>query len=185
VLVLASFVVFGIRVAQTAIPAGVTTEQLALLTQKYGLDRPIIEQYQWFLLTFLPGLTLLGIYATIGFAGRGFNHWILVKIFIVLMLVTNTVTILNFLVTAHISAQDTLWAFWTALVVAFLSFSNFIFLLIVWNGYRWSVWAFGITSFVVCTLKFVGHVPVFPVLFELSSVIILIYLLRSSWYQME
>ncbi len=139
----------------------------------------MIEQYEWFLFTFLPGLTLLGIYGTFGLGKRDFQHWILVKIFIVLMLVTNTITILNFLVTAHVSVQDTPLAFWAALVVAALALANFAFLLVIWNGYRWSVWAFGITSFVLCTLKFVGQVPIFPVLFEFSSVIILIYLLRS------
>jgi hypothetical protein len=185
VLVLVSFVIYGVRVSKTFIPAGSTPQQILKWTQAYGIDRPVIEQYQWFLFTFLPGLTLLGIYATVGQGRQGFSHWILVKFFIVLMLITNTVTILNFLVTAHISARDTLWAFVIGLVVAGLALANFVFLLVIWNGYRWSAWAFGIASFVLCTLKFVGQVPVIPVLFELSSVIILIYLLRSAWPVME
>ena len=101
------------------------------------------------------------------------------------MLVTNTVTMLNFIVTAHASLQDSLAAFVTALLVACLALANFAFLLVVWNGYKWSVWAFGISSFVLCTLKFVGLTPIFPVLFEFSAVIILVYLLRSSWAGME
>jgi len=184
-LVLVSFVVYGVRVSETTIPGGSTPQQIEHLTQEYGLDRPVIEQYRGFLFTFLPGLALLGIYGMVGLRRRKFQHWILVKIFIILMLITNTVTMLNFLVTAHASMQDALLAFWLALMVAGLALANFAFLLVIWNGHRWSVWAFGITSFVLCTLKFVGRVPIFPVLFELSSVIILIYLLRSPWQEME
>lgn len=185
VLVLVSFVIYGIRVSETTIPVGSTPQQIKHLTQEYGLDRPLIEQYGWFLFTFLPGLTLLGIYGTFGLRGRKFQHGILVKLFIVLMLITNTITILNYFVTAHASMQEALPAFWLALAVAGLALANFAFLLGIWNGHRWSVWAFGITSFGLCTLKFVGQVPIFPVLFELSSVIILIYLLRSSWLRLE
>ena len=64
------------------------------------------------------------------------------KIFIVLMLITNTVTMLNFLVTAHASAAGTPSAFWLALVVAGLALANFAFLLVIWNGYRWGVLGF-------------------------------------------
>jgi hypothetical protein len=184
VLVLISFFIYGMRISRTIIPAGSSPQQIEHFILEYGLDRPVIEQYGWFLFTFLPGLALLGIYGTVGLRGQEFQHWILVKIFIVLMLITNTVTMLNYLVTAHASIQDALPAFWLALVVASLALANFIFLLVIWNGHRWGVWAFGIFSFVLCTMKFVGRVPIFPVLFELSSVIILIYLLRSSWSEM-
>jgi hypothetical protein len=184
VLVLISFFIYGMRVSRTIIPAGSSPQQIEHFILEYGLERPVIEQYGWFLFTFLPGLALLGIYGTVGLRGKEFQHWILVKIFIVLMLITNTVTMLNFLVTAHASVQDALIAFWLALVVASLALANFVFLLVIWNGRRWGVWAFGIFSFVLCTMKFVGQVPIFPVLFELSSVIILIYLLRSSWSEM-
>jgi fatty acid desaturase len=144
----------------------------------------VIVQYEWFLFTFLPGLTLLGIYGTVGLHRRDFQHWFLIKVFIILMLITNTVTILNFLVTAHTSMQEALPAFWLALVVAVVALANFGSLLVIWNGLKKGVWAFGVFSFVLCTLKFVGHVPILPILFELSSVIILIYLLRSSWQEM-
>jgi hypothetical protein len=184
-LVIISFTTFGIRVSETAIPVGSTPLQIERLTQEYGLDRPIIQQYGWFLFFFLSGLTLLGFYGIGMLRKREFQHWILVKVFIVLMLVTNTITMLNFLVTAHASLQDSFLAFLLALIVAGLAMGNFVFLLVIWNGYRKGVWAFGIASFVLCTIKFVGHVPVIPVLFELSSVIILIYLIRSSWTEME
>jgi hypothetical protein len=184
-LLLFSFFIYGKRVLEATIPAGSTPEQIEQLTQAYGLDRPIVNQYKWFLFTFLPGLTLLGIYGLVGLRRPGFQQKILTKFFIIVMLITNTVTILNFLVTAHASMQESLAAFWSALVVAGLALANFAFLLVIWNGYKRGVWSFGICSFVLCTLKFVGSVPVFPVLFELSSVFILIYLLRSSWNEME
>jgi hypothetical protein len=184
-LLLVSFVIYGVRLLETRIPAGGTPQQIEQLTQKYGLDRPVIEQYRWFLFTFLPGLTLLGVFGTIGLRRQDFQHWFLTKILIILMLITNTVTILNFLVTAHASMQEAPAAFWLALVVSGLAMANFAFLLVVWNGYKRGVWAFGIISFVLCTLKFVGHIPIFPILFELSSVAILIYLLRWSWPEME
>jgi ABC-type dipeptide/oligopeptide/nickel transport system permease component len=184
-LVLVSFIIYGVRVSRTVLPPGSTPEQIQQMTEAYGLDRPILEQYALFLFTFLPGLTLLGIYGTVGLRRQDFQHHILTKGFIILMLITNIVTMLNFLVTAHASIQENLPAFWTSLLVAGLAFANFIFLLVIWNGYKRGAWAFGICSFVVCTLKFVGRVPIFPVIFELSSVFILVYLLRSSWFEMD
>jgi ABC-type dipeptide/oligopeptide/nickel transport system permease component len=185
VLILLAFIIYGVRVSRTIIPAGSTPQQIQVLTQKYGLDRPVIWQYAWFLFTLLPGLTLLAIYGTLGFRRRGFPHGVLAKFFIILMLIMNTFTTLNYLVTAHASVQESVPAFWLALVVTGLALTNFAFLLVIWNGRRWSVWAYGICSFVLCTLKFVGKIPVFSVLFEFSSVVILIYLLRSAWQDME
>jgi ABC-type dipeptide/oligopeptide/nickel transport system permease component len=184
-LVLISLVIYVIRITETFLPAGSTPQQIQQMTQAYGLDRPVIEQYGWFLFTFLPGLTLLGIYATLGIKRPDFQQGLLAKILIIIMLITNTVTMLNFVVTAHASLQDSLAAFWTALVVAFLALANFAFLLVVWNGYKWGLWAYGVSSFVLCTLKFVGLTPIFPVLFEFSAVLILFYLIRFSWDEME
>jgi hypothetical protein len=185
VLILLAFIIYGVHVSRTIIPAGSTPQQIQVLTQKYGLDRPVIRQYAWVLFTLLPGLTLLGIYGMLGFRGRGLPHGVLAKFFIVLMLILNTVTILNYLVTAHASVQEAEPAFWLALAVAGLALANFAFLLVIWNGRRWSVWAYGICSFILCTLKFVGQIPIFTVLFEFSSVVILIYLLRSVWPDMD
>jgi hypothetical protein len=184
-LVLFSLIFYGVRVSETIFPAGSTPQQVQQLTRQYGLDRPVIEQYSFFLFTFLPGLTLLGIYGTVGLRRRDFQHWIFAKIVIVMMLITNTITMLNFFVTAHASLQDALPAFVLALLVALLALANFAFLLVIWNGYKWGVWAFGACSFILCTLKFVGLTPIFPVLFELSAVLILFYLVRYSWEEME
>lgn len=184
-LVLASFIIYGILIARTIIPAGSTPQQIQEQTRKYGLDRPVIEQYSFFLFTFIPGLTLLGIYGTIGLQRKDFQHSILTRILIILLLFSNTVTMLNFLITAHASVQEALPAFWMSLIVAALGLANFIFLLVIWNAYKWGVWAFGIGTFVMDTLKFFGHLPIFPVLFEFSAVIVLIYLIRPFWAGME
>ncbi|MGB8215627.1 MAG: hypothetical protein WCE68_18910 [Anaerolineales bacterium] len=183
-LVLASFVIYGLRISETALPPGSTPQQVQTLTRQYGLDRPVIQQYAAFLFTCLPGLLLLGLYATVVRCKPDFHHWILTKFVIVVMLVTNTITMLEFLVTAHLSLQDAPGAFWLALLVALLALANFAFLLVIWNGYKWGVWAFGINSFVLCTLKFVGLQPVIPVLFEFSAVIILIYLIQTARAEM-
>jgi ABC-type dipeptide/oligopeptide/nickel transport system permease component len=183
-LILISFVFYGVRVFETAIPAGSSPEQVAQLTRQYNLDRPIIEQYAWFLFTFLPGLTLLGIYGTVGLRRQAFPHWVVVKGLIVIMMITNTITILTFLVTAHISLADSPFAFISALLDSALALANFVYLLVIWNGHRWGIWAFAISSFVLSTLKFMGHLPVIAVLFEFSGVILLIYFLRFSWSEM-
>ena len=52
VLILVSFVIYGMQVMRTIIPAGSTPQQIAHLTHEYGLDRPVIVQYEWFLSTF-------------------------------------------------------------------------------------------------------------------------------------
>ena len=183
-LVLVSLGIYAVRIIQTFLPAGSTSAQIQQITQAYGLDRPVIEQYDWFLFTFLPGLTLLGIYATVGQKRRDFQQNILAKIFIVFMLIVNIVTMLTFLRTAQASLQDSLAAFATALVVACLALADFVFLLVVWNGFKWAVWAYGISSFVVCTLKFVGILPIVPIIFEFSAVFVLFYLIRFSWNEM-
>lgn len=180
-----SLIIYVTRISKTIIPPGSTPQQIEQMTQKYGLDRPVIEQYGWFLFTLLPGLTLLGLYGTIGQQRRDFQQGFLAKILIILLLVTNIVTMLISLVTAHASADTAIVAFWLGLADAGLALANFFFLLVIWNGYKWGVWAFGIASFVLCTLKFVGYLPIFPILFELSSVIVLIYLIRYSWPWME
>jgi hypothetical protein len=184
-LLLVSFVIFGTRILKTIIPVGSTSQQIAHITQEYGLDRPVYVQYGWFLLFFLSGLVLLGIHATVAIRRIDFQHWMMTKLFIIILLITNTITMLTYLVTAHVSIADSLPAFWLAMIVAGLALAGFVFLLIIWNGFKWGVWAFGISSFMLCTLKFVGHVPIIPVLFEASAVVILIYMLRKSWPEME
>jgi len=65
-LLLVSLVIYGVHISETLLPAGSAMQQIQHMTQVYGLDRPVIEQYGWFLFTFLPGLTLMGIHGTVG-----------------------------------------------------------------------------------------------------------------------
>jgi hypothetical protein len=166
-LVLASFAVFALGISGTI---------------------PVVQK-GWFLGTSLPGLALIGLYATVGVPGPDFQKrsfiWILVKILIVIMLLTNVITMFNSLSTAQLELSESLGASIMSLVDVGLALAGFAFLLVVWHGRRWSVWAYGVTSFVLCTMKFVGHLPVFPILFEFSFVIVLFYLLGSSWGKME
>jgi len=183
-LILGSLIVYGVRVAQTSIPAGSTPQQIEQLTQQYGLDRPLFEQFGAFLWMFLPGITLLGIYGTIGICRPGNPHRILTKIVMALILLTNVITALNYLVVAS-TAEAFSAAFWTFLAVAGLGLANFAFCLVVWNGYRWGMWCLGISAFLMFILKFAGSVPIVPSLFELSSVVVLYFLIRPVWSDMD
>ena len=176
--VLASFIIYGKQISQTIIPAGSTPQQ-------YGSDRLFIEQYGVFLLLFLPGLTLLGIYGTIGIHRSDNPIWILPKIIMVLILLTNVITALNSLAVASKAVVLSPPAFWLFLVVAALGLANFAFCLVIWNGYKWGMWAFAIAAFLMFILKFAGSVPIIPSLFELSTVVVLFILIRPVWPEMD
>jgi hypothetical protein len=183
-LVLSSFIVYGVRVAQTSIPAGSTPQQIEQLTQQYGLDRPFIEQYPVFLLFFFPGITLLGLYGTIGIRRPDNPHGLITKTIMVLILFTGLITTLSNLPvipTTEIYSP----AFWSYLAVAVLGLANFAFCLVVWNGYRWGIWSLGASAFLVFVLKFAGSVPIIPSLFEFSAVVVLYILIRPYWNEME
>jgi hypothetical protein len=184
-LVLASFIVYGIQISQTIIPAGSTPQQIEQLTQQYGSDRAFIEQYGVFLLLFLPGLTLLGIYGTVGIRRPDNPIGIIPKIIMVLILFTNVITTLNSLAVASKAVVLSPPAFWMFLVVAALGIANFAFCLVIWNGFKWGMWSYGIAAFLMFILKFAGSVPIIPSLFELSAVVVLIYLLRPVWAEMD
>ena len=184
-LALASFIVYGTQISQTVTPAGSTPQQIEQLTQQYGSDRVFIEQYGIFLLLFLPGLTLLGIYGTIGIHRSDNPIGILPKIVIVLILFTNVITALNSLAVASKAVVLSLPAFGLFLAVAALGLANFAFCLVIWTGYKWGMWAYAITAFLMFILKFAGSVPIIPSLFELSAVIVLFILIRPVWPEMD
>jgi hypothetical protein len=103
----------------------------------------------------------------------------------VLVVLTNVVTTLNSLAVASKAIFLSPLAFWMFLAVAAIGLANFAFSLVIWNGFRWGMWAYGIAAFLMFTLKFAGSVPVIPSLIELSAVVVLIYLLRPIWAEME
>ena len=184
-LLLGSFIFYGIKISQTFIPAGSTSQQIAQLTQQYGSDRVFIDQYRVFLLLFLPGLTLLGIYGTIGIRRPDNPIGIVPKFVMVFILFTNIITSLNGLAVASKAIIISLPAFWMFLVVAMLGLANFAFCLVIWNGFKWGMWTYGISAFLMFILKFAGSVPIIPSLFELSAVVVLIYLIRPFWSEMD
>jgi hypothetical protein len=184
-LVLASFVLYGLQVTGVLSTGGNLAPSIGSASPQYGTDRVFIEQYGVFLLLFLPGLTLLAIYGTIGINRPDNPIGIIPKFVIVLSLITNVITTLNSMAVASKAIFLSIPAFWTFLVVGALGMANFAFCLVIWNGFRKGMWWYGISAFVMFTLKFFGSVPIIPSLFELSVVGILIYLLRPIWDEME
>ncbi len=184
-LLLGSLVLYGIQISRTVTAGGSTPQQVDQLPQQYGADRAFIEQYGVFLLLFLLGLTLVCIYGMIGIRRSDNPVGIVPQIVIVLILFSNVITTLNSLAVASKAIVLSQPAFWTFLVVAVLGLANVAFVLVIWNGYRWGMWAYGISAFLMFILKFAGSVPIFPSIIELSAVIVLIYLLRPIWVEME
>jgi hypothetical protein len=166
-LLLGSFVVYGVRISQ-----------------KFSLDRPLFEQFVFFLLMFLPGLTLLAIYGTMGYHSSDNPLGLIPKLILGLILITNAITMLNYLMVAP-SAGVLSIAFWFYLAIAGFGLANFVFGLVVWNGRRWGMWALGISAFLLFILKFAGSVPIIPSIFELSTVVVLFFLIRSVWTEMD
>jgi len=183
-LLLSSFLAYGLKLSQTFIPAGSTQQQIEQLTQLYGLDRPFIQRYAVFLLLFLPGITLLGIYGTIGIRRPDNPHGIVAKAIMVLILFTSLITTLSYLPVIP-AAELFALAFWFYLAIAVLGLVNFAFCLVVWNGYRWGVWSLMASAFLLFILKFAGSVPIVPSLFEFSAVIILYVFIRPYWNELE
>ena len=166
-LVLGSLLAYGIRIAQTIIPAGSTPEQLSL-----------------FLWLFLPGITLLGIYGTFGIRRLGGNpHGIVPKVVMVLILLASAITAVSYLLVAS-TAGVLSAAFWANIVTAILGLANFAFCLVIWNGYRWGVWCLGGSAFLMLVLKFAGG-AVLSSLFEFSAVVVLYFLIRTYWNDMD
>jgi len=184
-LVLGSFILYGIKIIQAAPPAGSTPQQIDQFAQQYGTDQAFINQYGVFLLMFLPGLTLVGIYGAIGNQSPDNPVGIVPKAIIVLIILTSVLTTLNSLAVASKAIVLSPLAFWMFLVVAALGLANFAFVLVVWNGIRWGMWAYGITASLMFILKFAGSVPIIPSIIELSAVVVLIYLIRPLWIEMD
>jgi len=169
-LMLASAVVYGIHVVQSATPAA---------------NVPLIQQYSLFLWLFLPGLTLLAIYGTIGVRRPDNPVGLIPKFILVLILLTNTITILTYTIVAPGSKAPSEAAFWTFLAVAILGLADFGFSLVVWNGLKWGYWCLCISAFLMFVLKFAGSVPIVPSVFELSAVAVLFIFLRPIWQEMD
>jgi hypothetical protein len=174
-----------LQVYQSAPPIGSTPQQIDQFAQQYGTDSAFISQYGGFVFLFLLGLILLTIYGTIGIQDPENPVGIVPKAVIILIIITNVVTALNSLAVASKAIVLSPIAFWVFLVLAALGLANFTFVLAVWNAKRWGLWAYGIGAFLMFVLKFAGSVPIIPSIIELSAVIVLIYLIRPLWNDMD
>ncbi len=184
-LLLGALVDYGLQVYRLAPPFGSTPQQIDQLARQYGTDQAFANQYTLFLWLFLPGLTFLFIYGVIGVNSPDNPIGIVPKVVIILIILANVVTTLNSLAVASKAIVISPPAFWMFLAVAGLGLANFAFVLVVWNGVRWGMWAYGISASLMFILKFAGSVPIIPSIMELSAVIVLIYLIRPMWSEME
>ncbi len=184
-LLLAALVVYGLQVYRNAPPIGSSPQQIDQLAQQYGTDAAFIQQYGLFLMLFLPGLLLVAIFGTIGINDPDNPVGLVPKTIIVLVLLTNVITALNGLAVASKAIIVSPPAFWMFLGLATLGLANFAFLLAIWNAKRWGLWAYGIAASLMFILKFAGSVPIIPSIIELSAVVVLIYLIRPMWNDMD
>ena len=184
-LLISSLVLYGLQVYRSAPPLGSTPQQIDQLAQQYGTDQAFIQEYTLFLSLFVLGLAFLFVYGAVAVNRPDNPIGIVPKVVIVLIVLTNIITSLNGLAVASKAIVVSPPAFWVFLVVAALGLANFAFVLVVWNGIRWGMWAYGIAAFLMFVLKFAGSVPIIPSIIELSAVVVLIYLVRPLWNEMD
>ncbi len=184
-LVLGSFVLYGLQVVRSAPPPDSTPQQLDEFARQYGTDQAFIDQYGVFLLMFLPGLTLIGIYGAIGVQSPDNPIGIVPKAIMLLVMLSSVITAMNSLAVASKAIILSPPAFWMFLAVAALGLTIFAFILVLWNGFRWAMWAYGFAAGLMFILKFAGSGPIIPSIIELSAVVVLIYLIRPVWWEMD
>ena len=185
ILLVGSFVLYGVQVYRSAPPIGSTPQQITRFAEQYGNDAAFARQYSGFLVLFLLGLTLLSIYGMIGIQDPLNPVYFVPKIVIVLIILASVVTTLNSLAVASKAVIVSPPAFWMFLAVAALGLANFFFVLAVWNGKRWGMWAYGTSASLMFILKFAGSIPIMPSIMELSAVVVMIYLVRPLWVEMD
>ena len=165
-LLLASLIVYFVQISHAFSQAGTT---------------PPAIQFRTFLILFLPGLTILAIYGMVGINRPDPYHNFLVKVFLVLILFSNTVTVLNYLLLSLPYSELYSIDFYLKLVFVLLALGNISFSLVIWNGYKWGFWGFGVCSFFLFVLSFTGGVPIIPSIFSASEPVILYFLIRPAW----
>jgi hypothetical protein len=185
ILLIGSIILYGLQVYRNAPPLGSTPQQIDQFAESYGNDTAFANQYSLFLFLFFPGLVLLWIYGAIGVQAEDNPVWFLPKIIIILIILASIVTTLNSLAVASKAIIVSPAAFWMFLAVAALGLANFAFVMVIWNGFKWGMWAYGTSAFLMFVLKFAGSVPIVPSIIELSAVVVMIYLLRPIWAEME
>jgi hypothetical protein len=169
-LVLAGVIFYIVRISQSTPPVKST---------------PIATYYGPFLFLFLPGLTILIIYGMVGIGKPSPYQTILVKVFLILILLGNIITAVNYLLVSVPYSQLLSIDFYLKTILIALSLANILFSLVVWNGYKWGFWGFVVSSFFAFVLNFIGGVPIVPIIFGASEPVVLYFLIRPAWSDLE
>ena len=177
--------VYALRVWQTTPPLDASADELAALTNRYGLDRPPAVQFGLFLGMFIPALLLIGLTGmSRGRAGDPL-HRPITRLVILLLLFTYGLITANYLVLAPAVGRPGSIEFWLTVTMSALALVNFFSLLVVWNGRRWGVYSLASSSFLLLVLNLLGGVPLLTTVFELSAVVVVYVLVRPVWIYME
>lgn len=186
VLILASFIAYGVQASKYYFPAGTSDEEILRLTQERGLNESMAVQYGVFLGLFLPGVILLGIYGIGGLPKPVFEHTLMTKAFMILMLITNILICIIYLLRAPAATNVLMASWWLVMILPILGLANFLFVLAVWNGRKWGIYGFSAATLVTFILNIiVGGMPFFTALFLFSTAVVLIWLIWPVVWQMN
>ncbi len=187
-LLLASFVAYGLRAAQMAVLArdwssysdAMKRQAIELL----GLDRPLAVQQGTFLVLFVAAVLVGAAYGMYGLSRPVVQHSLPVKTILVLSLITNVVTTLRALLLAP---TPVFWLapWWFIIGLAVLGLAGFVFSLAIWQGRKWGMYGLVCSMGLAALFDFLGGMPWLNVLFTFSLVIVLWLFLRPVWWQME
>jgi hypothetical protein len=181
----AACAVYALRLWQTTPPVDASVEELAALTDRYGLDRPPAVQFGLFLGLFIPALLLTGLTGMSRSRAEEPLHRPITRLVVLLLLFTYGLIAANYLVLAPAVARPGALGFLLTMSMAGLALLNFISLLVLWNGRRWGIYSLGSSSFVLLALNLLGGVPLLTTVFELSAVVVVYVLVRPVWIYME
>ncbi len=170
ILVLASLIIYSIQVSRSIVLASTI---------------PPAVQFRTFLMLFLSGLTVLIIYGMMGVPRPDPFHTILVKVFLILIILGNVVTALNYLLLSIPYSQLFSIDFYLKLVFVILALAIILFSLVIWNGFKWGFWGLVVASFFVFILNIIGGVPIIPSIFGASEPVILYFLIRPAWSDLD
>jgi hypothetical protein len=105
--------------------------------------------------------------------------------FLILMLIGNPLAGLYYLLAGSTVRQSlpTLPE-WAIPVLGLLALANFVFAIAIWKWKRWGVYGFVGSSLVAFLVNLIG-IGILVALFGLVGVVILAFLLRPIWHQMD
>ena len=184
-LVLASFTAYGLRVAQTVMPAGASEAEIEQLRHEYGLEGPVALQYAAFSFLFLPGLIVVAVWGTLVARRPDPIEMPYARVFLALVMVANGITAFNYLLQAPPLDAGYPLHFWLNMLLIGLVLAGFAFALVIWHGTKWGVWAYGISACLVFVMSFIGGIPLATTCLGPLGLIILYVLIRPVWVYMD